>query len=104
MAPWRWKSPAAPRRAPARRRSALGAHRAAVARPAGSLRYVHVGARRADCSRGAVRRGYLRARVMASQPSDLVSPRVPPKRPLSLGAGAVIVHDGRVLLVRNIRG
>jgi len=27
-----------------------------------------------------------------------------PKRPLSLGAGAVIVHDGRVLLVRNIRG
>jgi ADP-ribose pyrophosphatase YjhB (NUDIX family) len=27
-----------------------------------------------------------------------------PRRPLSLGAGAVIVHDGRVLLVRNIRG
>jgi 8-oxo-dGTP pyrophosphatase MutT (NUDIX family) len=27
-----------------------------------------------------------------------------PKRPLSIGAGAVIVHDGRVLLVRNIRG
>jgi ADP-ribose pyrophosphatase YjhB (NUDIX family) len=27
-----------------------------------------------------------------------------PKRPLSLGAGAVIVHDERVLLVRNIRG
>src|ERR1041384_2337758 len=26
------------------------------------------------------------------------------RRPLSLGAGAVIVHDGRVLLVRNIRG
>ena len=27
-----------------------------------------------------------------------------PQRPLSLGAGAVVVHDGRVLLVRNIRG
>jgi 8-oxo-dGTP diphosphatase len=27
-----------------------------------------------------------------------------PKRPLSLGAGAVVMHDGRVLLVRNIRG
>src|ERR1043165_6257280 len=27
-----------------------------------------------------------------------------PRRPLSLGAGAVVVHDGRVLLVRNIRG
>jgi 8-oxo-dGTP diphosphatase len=27
-----------------------------------------------------------------------------PKRPLSIGAGAVIVHDGRVLLVRNIHG
>jgi ADP-ribose pyrophosphatase YjhB (NUDIX family) len=27
-----------------------------------------------------------------------------PKRPISVGAGAVIVHDGRVLLVRNIRG
>src|SRR5205809_7339521 len=26
------------------------------------------------------------------------------KRPLSLGAGAVVVHEGRVLLVRNIRG
>jgi 8-oxo-dGTP diphosphatase len=33
-----------------------------------------------------------------------VSERSPPRRPLSLGAGAVIVHDGRVLLVRNIRG
>jgi ADP-ribose pyrophosphatase YjhB (NUDIX family) len=38
-----------------------------------------------------------------SQPSD-VPERPPPKRPLSIGAGAVIVHDGRVLLVRNIRG
>jgi 8-oxo-dGTP pyrophosphatase MutT (NUDIX family) len=27
-----------------------------------------------------------------------------PRRPLSLGAGAVVVHEGRVLLVRNIRG
>ena len=27
-----------------------------------------------------------------------------PRRPLSLGAGTVIVHEGRVLLVRNIRG
>jgi len=26
------------------------------------------------------------------------------KRPVSLGAGAVVVHEGRVLLVRNIRG
>jgi ADP-ribose pyrophosphatase YjhB (NUDIX family) len=33
-------------------------------------------------------------------------PAVPPapRRPLSIGAGAVIVHEGRVLLVRNIRG
>ena len=40
-------------------------------------------------------------------PSPLLDPapeRPPPKRPLSIGAGAVIVHDGRVLLVRNIRG
>ena len=27
-----------------------------------------------------------------------------PKRPLGIGAGAVIIHEGRVLLVRNIRG
>jgi ADP-ribose pyrophosphatase YjhB (NUDIX family) len=27
-----------------------------------------------------------------------------PKRPLSIGAGALVVHDNRVLLVRNIRG
>ena len=27
-----------------------------------------------------------------------------PARPLSLGAGAVVIHDERVLLVRNIRG
>ena len=33
-----------------------------------------------------------------------VPERAVPRRPLSLGAGAVVVHDGRVLLVRNIRG
>jgi ADP-ribose pyrophosphatase YjhB (NUDIX family) len=33
-----------------------------------------------------------------------VSPNEGPKRPLSIGAGAVVIHDGRVLLVRNIRG
>ena len=27
-----------------------------------------------------------------------------PRRPLSVGAGAVVVHEGRVLLVRNIYG
>ena len=27
-----------------------------------------------------------------------------PKRPITLGAGAVVVHEGRVLLVRNIHG
>jgi ADP-ribose pyrophosphatase YjhB (NUDIX family) len=27
-----------------------------------------------------------------------------PRRPLSIGAGAVVVHEGRVLLVRNVRG
>src|SRR6266851_1076966 len=27
-----------------------------------------------------------------------------PKRLITLGAGAVVVHEGRVLLVRNIRG
>jgi 8-oxo-dGTP diphosphatase len=33
-------------------------------------------------------------------------PEEPPRptRPLSIGAGAVVVHDGRVLLVRNLRG
>jgi 8-oxo-dGTP pyrophosphatase MutT (NUDIX family) len=37
------------------------------------------------------------------EPSD-TSERALPGRPLSIGAGAVIVHDSRVLLVRNIRG
>src|SRR4051794_12213192 len=27
-----------------------------------------------------------------------------PRRPLSIGAGAVVIHDQRVLLVRNVRG
>ena len=30
--------------------------------------------------------------------------RPPPRRPLSLGAGAVVIHDDRVLLVRNLHG
>src|SRR5256714_6053799 len=34
--------------------------------------------------------------------ADVVGER--PRRPLSLGAGAVVVHEGRVLLVRNIFG
>jgi 8-oxo-dGTP diphosphatase len=34
--------------------------------------------------------------------SDVPAER--PKRPLSLGAGAVVIHDERVLLVRNVRG
>jgi len=38
------------------------------------------------------------------QSSDVPAQRPPPKRPVSLGAGAVVIHDGRVLLVRNIRG
>ena len=36
--------------------------------------------------------------------SDLFFERTKPKRALSIGAGAVVVHDNRVLLVRNIRG
>jgi ADP-ribose pyrophosphatase YjhB (NUDIX family) len=39
-----------------------------------------------------------------TEPPDVSAERPPPKRPLSIGAGAVIIHDGRVLLVRNIRG
>src|SRR4051794_8466019 len=39
-----------------------------------------------------------------SVPPDRPAERPRPKRPLSLGAGAVIVHDGRVLLVRNLHG
>jgi ADP-ribose pyrophosphatase YjhB (NUDIX family) len=36
--------------------------------------------------------------------SDVPVERPRPKRPLSIGAGTVVIHDGRVLLVRNIRG
>jgi len=39
-----------------------------------------------------------------SQPEIFTNHPKKPKRPLSIGAGAVIVHEGRVLLVRNIRG
>jgi ADP-ribose pyrophosphatase YjhB (NUDIX family) len=36
--------------------------------------------------------------------SDISFERPIPRRPLSIGAGALVVHDNRVLLVRNIRG
>src|SRR5947208_15592006 len=36
--------------------------------------------------------------------ADVVGERPRPRRPLSIGAGAVVVHEGRVLLVRNIFG
>jgi ADP-ribose pyrophosphatase YjhB (NUDIX family) len=36
--------------------------------------------------------------------SDIFYERPKPRRPLSIGAGALVVHDNRVLLVRNIRG
>lgn len=36
--------------------------------------------------------------------ADSLTERSQPRRPLSIGAGAVVVHDGCVLLVRNIRG
>ncbi|HLX39201.1 MAG TPA: NUDIX hydrolase [Ktedonobacteraceae bacterium] len=39
-----------------------------------------------------------------SRPPDVSSPYPSPKRLLSLGAGAVVVHDERVLLVRNKYG
>ena len=38
-----------------------------------------------------------------SQP-DISYEHLRPRRPLSIGAGAIVVHDDRVLLVRNIRG
>jgi ADP-ribose pyrophosphatase YjhB (NUDIX family) len=43
-------------------------------------------------------------RMSHVEPPAVPPDRPPPKRPLSLGAGAVVVHEGRVLLVRNIRG
>ena len=36
--------------------------------------------------------------------SDVTTERPRPRRPLSIGAGAIVMHDNRVLLVRNIRG
>ena len=36
--------------------------------------------------------------------ADVTIERPKPKRPLSIGAGAVVVHDRRVLLVRNTYG
>ncbi|MHB8597539.1 MAG: NUDIX domain-containing protein [Ktedonobacteraceae bacterium] len=39
-----------------------------------------------------------------SRPPDISSPSPSPKRPLSLGAGAVVVDNERVLLVRNKYG
>jgi ADP-ribose pyrophosphatase YjhB (NUDIX family) len=36
--------------------------------------------------------------------SDISFERPRPRRPLSIGAGAIVVHDNRVLLVRNIHG
>lgn len=36
--------------------------------------------------------------------ADVVGERPGPRRPISMGAGAVVVHEGRVLLVRNIFG
>src|SRR5713226_6513176 len=38
-----------------------------------------------------------------SQP-DTPGDHPKPKRPLTIGAGAIVMHEGRVLLVRNIRG
>lgn len=42
--------------------------------------------------------------AMSQREPEVPIQREPPKRPLSLGAGVVVVHDRRVLLVRNIRG
>ena len=36
--------------------------------------------------------------------ADLTTEHPRPRRPLSIGAGALVIHDHRVLLVRNIRG
>jgi ADP-ribose pyrophosphatase YjhB (NUDIX family) len=36
--------------------------------------------------------------------SDISFQHSRPRRPLTIGAGAIVVHDNRVLLVRNIRG
>src|SRR5215469_3379524 len=36
--------------------------------------------------------------------ADVPAEHPRPRRALTLGAGAIVVHEGRVLLVRNIRG
>jgi 8-oxo-dGTP diphosphatase len=36
--------------------------------------------------------------------ADVTGERPAPRRPISIGAGAVVVHEGRVLLVRNLYG
>jgi ADP-ribose pyrophosphatase YjhB (NUDIX family) len=36
--------------------------------------------------------------------ADVSGERPAPRRPISIGAGAVVVHEGRVLLVRNLYG
>jgi ADP-ribose pyrophosphatase YjhB (NUDIX family) len=36
--------------------------------------------------------------------SDISFERPKPRQPFSIGAGAIVVHDNRVLLVRNIHG
>jgi ADP-ribose pyrophosphatase YjhB (NUDIX family) len=46
----------------------------------------------------------IREHMSQSELPDIPAERPRPKRLLSIGAGAVIVHDGRVLLVRNIHG
>src|SRR5579863_7008627 len=42
--------------------------------------------------------------AVISHPPDVSSPYPSPKRPISLGAGAVVIHDERALLVRNKYG
>ncbi len=42
--------------------------------------------------------------INSSQASDESSEARYPRRDVSIGAGAVVMHDERVLLVRNIRG
>jgi 8-oxo-dGTP pyrophosphatase MutT (NUDIX family) len=39
-----------------------------------------------------------------SELSEDPAERPRPRRASSIGAGAVVIHDGRVLLVRNVRG
>src|ERR1700737_2639288 len=43
-------------------------------------------------------------RRMSMSQTDVPFERPGPRRPLSIGAGAVVIHEGRVLLARNIYG